>query len=172
MTEGDYVARLDPAASLTPPPRSGCRRFATGCGLLFLALVVAVVGAGWYFYSHRLEYLQKGAAITTEGQTFGRTARESQCVDRALADYQRQRNIVNGLRSALWIDGCLETSTVEASFCEGVPNPADTGAIEQWQKAQCIKANIEPDTGCRSVLTSVARYCEKPAERKTKAGSR
>ena len=63
-----------------------------------------------------------------------------------------------GITAFLW--GCLEAAPFEATFCDGVPSPANDPAVERWARKTCRKHGKPDDRICVLVVAMVPAFCE------------
>lgn len=140
--------------------------FLIGCAVVIVLGIIAVAVVGWYVKSHSGQWMAQGKAVRGEGMSFGRTATEPQCVSEAMTRYRAHTGMVNGISQRLWLDGCLETASVDAEFCAGVPAEDQFTASVTWRVKQCRDFGFQGDSTCPNIVAEVQRYCAGPVRRK------
>ncbi|HUF17417.1 MAG TPA: hypothetical protein VMS12_05160, partial [Thermoanaerobaculia bacterium] len=94
---------------------------AVGCAAVIVLAAVVAIGGFWFLDQKGDDLLAKGQALRENGMLSGRDLTEAQCLDQTMARSRTDKGMLSGIQQALWLDGCLETSAVEANFCDGVP---------------------------------------------------
>jgi len=130
-----------------------------GCSVLVVLGVAAIVAIGWFVKTRSGDLVAKGKVIHSEGATFGRGTSESQCVATAMDRYRNDRGVVGGIKQRVWLSGCLETSTVETNFCDGVPAQDAIAGTVAWRVARCSDLGFAGDSTCPNILAEVQTYC-------------
>ena len=130
-----------------------------GCTILVLLLVAGIVASVWYFRAHKDEFVSSAKRVRAEGIAAGGQLTEAQCVDKALSRYLGERGIVGGVRSRVWLSGCLTTSRPTENFCAGVPPDGEITQSAMWRVAQCQARGFTGDSTCPNILAAVQEHC-------------
>jgi hypothetical protein len=139
------------------------RAFAIVIGVLFAVLVlVAGVGAYWWHRNGQTVVASARTALS-DGHRRGLAVDEAGCLAEALERYRGDRDGSMGevVSRSLWLNGCLGSSRVAASFCEGVPPAREFLNLAAWVTAACQQAGASGQ-GCQSLYQEVATYCSSP----------
>ncbi len=139
------------------------RAFAIVIGVLFAVLVlVAGVGAYWWHRNGQTVVASARTALS-DGHRRGLAVDEAGCLAEALERYRGDRDGSMGevVSRSLWLNGCLGSSRVAASFCEGVPPAREFLNLATWVTAACQQAGASGQ-GCQSLYQEVATYCSSP----------
>lgn len=146
-------------------------RRAVKVALVCAAVVVVVAGAGRTWWSlHGDDFLAAGKAAMDEGRSAGQSLDERAClvdaVERTAAksDMSLGESVANGLR----LSGCLETSHLQASFCDEVPTKSELLASASWSASSCSQRGLS-NALCTTLLQNVVTYCSSPV-RASKSG--
>ena len=132
------------------------RSLLIGCVAFLLVIALsAFFVARWV----KTRGVAKADAMQAEGATFGRKATESACLTEGMARYAKNTGVVGGMAQMLWLGGCLETSKLDADFCDGVPSPAEMGPSVVWRVAKCQELGLGGDARCSNILGQVQTYC-------------
>jgi hypothetical protein len=142
----------------------------TGLGKLFLMLgLIAVVGllalggGAWYWWKHHsAEFLEAGTAAIEDGRKSGASLQESGCVAQVVARHKSGPGMTSTIRNSVWLSGCLDTSSPQADFCDGVPSPENPVAVGVWAAGACIQHGLG-DPYCSNLFQNVATYCASSA---------
>jgi hypothetical protein len=129
------------------------------CGGAALLGIVIAVATGWFVYSRKDAWLAEGKLIRTEGLETGRASTESACLEMALSRYKLDPTRFGGIRTRVWLSGCLESSLPARDFCADVPATEEIAATVAWRLGTCGRHGFESDTTCANVLTEVQTYC-------------
>ena len=133
-------------------------------GMVIIVLVVAVIGVGVYWWSRNKDALiSKGKEQIEQGQQFGRGTDNQGCVDQAIVRYKKQKDFANAVGSNLFLSACLRTSRPTPDFCVQVPKQTEFIKSAQWRREQCFVRELETDTYCQQLFSSVQQFCERPA---------
>ncbi len=127
-------------------------------GLLLLAVTV------WAFFryvgSHKDEWLTKGRDTMQEAREAGRTLRDAECLDKAVAMHLEGDSGFAGLGARLWLNGCLQTATPTAEFCRDVPAADDIAGSIGWQMTECGKHGLTSNSTCGGTMSEVQKHCQ------------
>jgi hypothetical protein len=139
-----------------------------GCAVLLGALAI---GGGWWLSGRWHSLMEAGTTARMQGEHEGVGLDEAGCLTATLhrlrpdphmsfssSHYEYQR-----------LDGCMASSRLSESFCEGLPAPGQP--IIPWAAARCRALDFQrPD--CTPFLQLVAKYCSSPErhEKEPQAG--
>lgn len=130
--------------------------------VLGLLLVLAVIGAGVYWWSrNKDELLARGKAKIEEGREAGRTTDNQGCVDRAIDRYKADPGFASGIASGIFMQSCLDVSSPTEGFCDDVPKESEFIKSGQWRIEQCRRTNLSDDQYCSQLFAPVQRFCER-----------
>lgn len=139
------------------------RTFAIVIGSIF-ALLLLLVAAGWYWWHANGESMMaEGKAAIIEGRKRGAAVDEAACVAEVLERHHldREGSVSAVMARTIWLSGCLHTSRVAASFCEGVPPADELIKAGTWAGAACTQQGL--DVGyCQPLYQQIAEYCSSP----------
>jgi len=131
-------------------------------GVLLVLLVVAVIGAGLYWWSSNKDALMaRGKALIEEGEEAGRQTDNQGCVDKAITRYKAEPGFTNGISTGIFMDSCLRVSSPTPGFCDDVPVETQFMKSGQWQLEQCERVGLGSDQFCRQLFQGVQRFCDK-----------
>lgn len=131
--------------------------------ILFVLLVVGVIAAGVYWWSHNKDALiARGKAQITEGRNAGLATDNQGCVDQSILRYKAERGFAGALAANLFIQTCLEASRPTSGFCDDVPLETEFIKSNEWRVAQCKRVGLSSDQYCQQLFAPVQRFCEKP----------
>lgn len=142
-----------------------------GCSVLLVLGAAAAVAIGWLLKSKSRDFVAKGKAMRSEGAQFGRDLSESQCLAEAMARYRKSTGMVSGIRQAVWLGACLETSAIDTGFCANVPPEDELVRTVAWRVARCADLGFSGDSTCPNILAEVQRYCGGAVRKKKISGS-
>ncbi len=137
---------------------------AVGCAAVIVLAAVVAIGGFWFLDQKGDDLLAKGQALRENGMLSGRDLTEAQCLDQTMARSRTDKGMLSGIQQALWLDGCLETSAVEANFCDGVPPESDMRRTITWRISRCSEM-LSNDSPCQNFLARVQKYCEEDVRR-------
>lgn len=131
---------------------------------VFLLIMLATGGAVWYVAQNAEGWLEHGKEREAEGRAAGESMDSRGCVDRAVADYRKDRGPISALSRRLWLKGCLETAEEDYSFC---PKITAEGTFDQVrevlaaQSAFCETRGLGSDQNCQQLVEEVHDFCFK-----------
>lgn len=126
--------------------------------LVFLALVAAVVGGtGWHWWQRQGEMLTQAQQ---QGARSGGQLTERGCVETAMARIRtaRRNEFDTSFVEGTWLAGCLQTSRVVPSFCEGVPSSSEILSTVGWIASECAGLGLV-GRACSGLLQRVVSHC-------------
>jgi hypothetical protein len=139
--------------------------FLIGCSVLLVLGIAAVIALVLFVKSKSTEFITRGQQMREQGAAFGRYVTESECLTEAMTRYRPKRGMVNGITQGVWLDGCLEPSTLEQHFCTAVPPQTQMTATVKWRVDRCKELGFPGDSTCPNILAAVQNYCESPERR-------
>ncbi|SRR6266480_3171525 len=132
-------------------------------GIVVVLLVVGVIAAGVYWWSHNKDALiARGKAKVTEGRNVGLTTDNQGCVDQSVARYKAEPGFTGTIAADLFMQACLEASKPTQGFCDEVPRETEFIKSSQWRLAQCKHVDLSSDQYCQQLFAPVQRFCERP----------
>ena len=134
--------------------------FLIGCSVIVVLGIIAVGAITWFMKTRGKALFEQGQALRAEGKSFGGNVTESQCVTQAMDRYRRGRGITGGVRTTVWLSGCLESSAAEPEFCNGVPLTDEFTRTVSWRLERCEQLGFKGDSTCPNIFAEVQRYCE------------
>ena len=141
-------------------------------GIILVLLVVGVIGAGVYWWSHNKDALiARGKAQVMEGRNAGLTTDNQGCVDQSILRYKAGPGLTGTIAANLFMQNCLEASRPTSGFCDDVPRETDFMESSEWRLAQCNHVDLSSDQYCQQLFAPVQRFCERPTPR-SKEGRR
>lgn len=139
--------------------------------VLGVLLIVGVIAAGAYWWSHNKDALiARGKAQLEEGRDAGRTTDNQGCVDQSVSRYKAQPGFTGGIATSLFMQSCLETSSPTPGFCDEVPKETEFIKSGQWRVAECQRVNLSSDQYCQQLFAPVQHFCERPTLRSNRGG--
>src|SRR5258708_21853730 len=130
-----------------------------GCSVLVLLAVAGIAGLAWYVRAHKDDLLAQARKVRSDGAQTGRNLTEARCVDDALSRYINDKGVIGGVRTQVWLGGCLEASQPTEGFCNGVPSESEFMRTVNWRVDQCRARGLTGDSTCPNILAEVQRYC-------------
>ena len=134
--------------------------------VVVIVLVVGVVIAGVYWISRNKDaWIAKGKEVMTEGRDFGRQTDNQGCVDESISRYKKEPGLTSTISNAIFMRGCLESSSPTRGFCDDVPRQIEFIKTAQWRISQCRRVDLEKDTNCQNLFAPVQLFCEERARK-------
>lgn len=126
-------------------------------GVCFVAAAAMVLVTIRYIRAHSGELMAEARAERDAGRRFGEGKPAEACIDAAMERVRQVDNLRANVRTRVFVDGCLNTANVSATFCAGVPN----GIIDmaKWTVIECGKRGLTGNQGCSQVLSAWSSYC-------------
>jgi hypothetical protein len=137
-----------------------------------LLLLLLVAGAGWYWWNvNGKAIVASSLTAFDEGRRRGAAVDEAGCVAEVLERHRSDRDgkMSESIARGVWLNGCLDTSRIAASFCQGVPPADEMIKVTAWITEVCAQPGLS-NPGCQSIYQEVAHYCASP-RRAAKAAS-
>ena len=126
--------------------------------LFVLAAVVAVLGYRWV-QSHAGELKADATKIKAEATEFARGKEANACIDETFARLDRCDGIICEVKTKIFLQNCIEASTVPAGFCASVPKRGEIMATAKWTLAECARRGRPNDQRCARVIPALQDYC-------------
>jgi hypothetical protein len=128
--------------------------------VLIALLVVAVVGAGVYWWSRNGKaYIENARNSVKEGAQFGIGTDNEGCVAEAVSRHNVDHSFGTVINTRLFLTGCLTTAEPVEGFCDAVPEQTAFMESARWQTEQCKQAGLT-DGLCPQMFTEVQKYCD------------
>src|SRR5260370_6123524 len=127
-----------------------------------MLLAAGIVGVAWFVNAHKDELVAKGKALRSDGENAGKGFDEPRCVDESLSRYRINGGMMGGIKTTVWLGGCLETSQISDGFCADVPREAELMQSAKWRVAQCRPHGLAGDFTPASILAEVQKNCYGP----------
>jgi hypothetical protein len=134
---------------------------------VFLLTMLTIGGVVWYVARNADGWLERGETLIAEGREAGQSLDSVGCVDRAIADYRKDRGTFSALGRRFWLNGCLETAERNTAIC---PTINGEGTIDQVREimgassAFCEKHGLGADQNCQQFAEEVMDFCFKPGQ--------
>jgi hypothetical protein len=111
-----------------------------------------------YVDGHKAGWLQAGQTALQDGAREGAAMDDAGCVD---AGFARLRNddSLGGLKSRLWLKGCLGASQPKDGTCADVPRVGDVLDSVRWISAHCAARGLNNDRGCQGQAQELQQHC-------------
>jgi hypothetical protein len=106
-----------------------------------------------YQYSPE-KFQEKGEEGFQEGRAAGSALTESRCLSAAVNDYKRGRLDVRKTKG--WLVGCLQTSQMDDTFCNGVPE-VGSQPPSGWERRACAARGF--DNYCTLYMEILQHHC-------------
>lgn len=135
---------------------------------VFLLIMLAIGGVAWYVARNAEGWMERGEQLRAEGRDAGQSLDSVGCVERAVADYRKDRGTFSALGRRFWLNGCLETAELNTAIC---PTINGEGTIDQVREimgassAFCEKHGLGADQSCQQLAEEVIDFCFKPGQR-------
>ncbi len=130
-----------------------------GCSVLVLLAVAGIAGVAWFVRTHKDDFVAQARKARSDGAQTGRNLTEGRCVDDALSRYINDKGVLGGVRTRVWLEGCLEASQPTEGFCNGVPSESELMRTVHWRVGQCQARGFTGDSTCPNILAAVQQYC-------------
>jgi len=132
-------------------------------GIAVVLLVVGVIAAGVFWWSHNKDALiARGKAQVTEGRNVGVTTNNQGCVDQSVLRYKADPGFAGTIAANLFMQTCLQASSPTPGFCDEVPREIEFIKSSQWRLEQCKRVDLSSDQYCQQLFAPVQQFCEKP----------
>lgn len=132
--------------------------------VILLLLVVAAI-YGWLNRESWLVDFNQERALKTiqfkqDGQAFGETASQQECLDQALSQFDGCLGFSCTVNQGVFLKACLNQSEVTDGFCDGVPEYREkpTEDDKSWAKYYCRDHNIKGE-GCGLLMKQQQFFC-------------
>lgn len=125
---------------------------------VFLLTMLTIGGAVWYVARNADGWVERGETLMAEGHEAGQSLDSVGCVDRAVADYRKERGMFTAMGRSFWLNGCLATAQRNMAIC---PKIEAEGAFDQAreimraQSAFCEKHGLGRDENCELLAEQV-----------------
>ena len=130
--------------------------------ICLILLIIGVVGAGVYWWSHHgRQAVEAAGSGMKEGQEAGKNTDNQGCVDQSLARYKKSPGFGGAISTNLFLLGCLEESKPTPGFCDDVPRPNEIMRSASWQIQKCKDAGVPADPFYRQIFAGVQQHCER-----------
>ncbi|GGC10062.1 hypothetical protein GCM10011352_40660 [Marinobacterium zhoushanense] len=136
--------------------------------VMLALLAIAVVGGGYLWLNRDrfvAEFNQQRAAdaqrFHAAGIEFGRNHDQQACLDKALSDFDTQcTGFECTVRYGKFLKACLDSSSVNPAFCQGVPafNEELSEEDKNWARQSCWGRDIRGE-GCRLLMRQQQLFC-------------
>ena len=127
-----------------------------------ILLIVGVVGAGIYWWTHEGHKMVEAAGKSMEdGKAAGQKTDNQGCVDQTLALYKKDHSFGGVVTNNLFLLGCLDESRPTPGFCDDVPRQSEIMKSAAWQIQKCKEAGVPADPYYRQIFSGVQQYCER-----------
>lgn len=138
--------------------------------ILLSLLLVGVVFVGcaaillWrYVDGHKDGWLEAGQTALQDGAREGASMDDAGCVEAGFVRL-REDDSLGGLRSRLWIKGCLGASRPVDGTCANVPRVDEVLASIRWTSAFCAAHGLVNNNGCNGLAQELQAHCMALAE--------
>ncbi len=139
---------------------STAAKVAIGCLIAAVLGVLLLAGGGYFFYQYYgKDMIETAKQTVDEGQAFGRDSDEWRCVNETLDRYRRERGMASAIKSRIFLQTCLDTSSGAAGFCDGVPGVTEFTRTVSWRQEKCEQANLAGDQFCPQFFEEMQKYC-------------
>jgi hypothetical protein len=127
--------------------------------------VLTVAGAGlavWFIANNAERWAGQAKDRMQEGRDAGANLDSSGCVDATMARYRKDTGPISAIGERLWLTGCLDTATVDASICPESTAESITGRVGEMiaqRAAFCVKHGVAGDSDCQQLAMAVEEFC-------------
>ena len=132
---------------------------------VFLLMMLAIGGVAWYVARNADGWLERGEALMMEGHEAGKSMDSAGCVDRAVADYRKERGMFTAMGRSFWLNGCLATAQRNMAICPKIEAEGAFDQVREVMRAQsafCEKHGLGRDENCELLAEQVFDFCFKP----------
>lgn len=129
---------------------------------VFLLIMLGIGGVVWYVAQNAEGWLERGKEREAEGRTAGESMNSRGCVDRAVADYRKDRGPISVLSHRLWLKGCLQTAEEDYSFCPKITAEGTFDQVREVLAAQtafCETRGLGNDQNCQQLAEQAQEFC-------------
>jgi len=123
-----------------------------------LVAVAIYLGVRW-LREHEGELREKGRAVVTEAENFGRGKDANACVDEAFARLHRCDGFICEAKTKIFLENCIRVSNVPAGFCDNVPKRSEILASAKWALEECARRGMANDQPCTRLIGTVQEGC-------------
>lgn len=125
-------------------------------GVLFIGSAAILL---WrYVDGHKAGWLQAGQTALQDGAREGAAMDDAGCVDAGFAKL-RQDDSLGGLKSRLWLKGCLGASQPKDGTCADVPRVDQFVDTVRWTSAFCAAHGLNNHNSCNGFAQEVQGHC-------------
>ena len=130
-------------------------------GVLFAACVAVLL---WrYIDGHKTGWLEAGQTALQDGAREGAAMDDAACIEAGFARLRRDDSLA-GLKSRLWLKGCLGASQPKDGTCAAVPRVDQFVDTVRWTSALCAAHGMNNQQGCNGFAQEVQAHCMALAE--------
>ena len=133
--------------------------------ILVSLLLVGVVFVGcaalllWrYVDGHRAGWLEAGQTALQDGARDGAAMDDASCIEAGFARLRQDASLA-GLRSRLWLKGCVDASRPKDGACAHVPRVDQFVDTVRWTSAFCAARGFNNHNGCNGLAQEVQMHC-------------
>lgn len=130
-------------------------------GVLFIGCAAFLL---WrYVDGHKAGWLEAGQTALQDGAREGAVMDDAGCIETGFARL-RQDDSLAGLKSRLWLKGCLGASQPKDGTCADVPRADQIIDTVRWTSALCAAHGMNNRQGCNGFAQEVQAHCMALAE--------
>lgn len=110
------------------------------------------------------EIAAQGEIVMAEGESYGLSSDQDGCLEASLDKAAActggvmEKGTCQGM-SQVFMQGCLNTGSASAGFCDGAPSPEAIMDTVNWGVAQCEAAGRSSEQSCANVQQTRAEWC-------------
>lgn len=125
-------------------------------GVVFIAC--GAILAWRYIDGHRAGWMEAGQTAMHDGARAGAAMDDAGCVDAGFAELRKDDSLA-GLKSRLWLKGCLGASRHDGNACKDVPRVEEVLDSVRWMSARCAARGLNNDRGCQGHAQEFQEHC-------------
>lgn len=125
-------------------------------GVVFIGCAAILV---WrYVDGHKAGWLEAGQTALHDGARDGAAMDDAGCIEAGFVRLRRDDSL-GGLKSRLWLNGCLGASQPKDGTCANVPRVDQIVDTVRWTSAFCAAHGMNNRQGCNGFAQEVQAHC-------------
>ncbi|MDF1564886.1 MAG: hypothetical protein P1V51_17720 [Deltaproteobacteria bacterium] len=127
---------------------------------VLLLLSTTCVGGGLWWLSTKAESMKaQGDEMRREAEAFAETTDAAGCLDEATRRNLGDGNILDEVRTHVFLAACLRGARPTEGLCEGVPSMNQILTTVKWRLARCQQGSDPDPERCSRLLAKLQEHC-------------
>lgn len=124
-------------------------------------LLIIGLGVGGYIWvrENKDRLVQQGQEAHSEGERFGVTATQEECVNEAVARLKAHPGLIKEVNHKFFLMACIEVAKQTPGFCNDVPPVEEIIKGSAYTLRKCKALGLPVDQSCFRLLQGVQLVC-------------